>query len=561
MLRHKRCDENFVDGSCDRCRRSGFQCVQRPGEERLKYVNLLAGKASDSETPSAGPSTETASTTAIPYSPPRDVTVSSTDLSEFISSLFQPFDTNQGSDRNNLENGVPPTTIPTWPTTSASTLSQLPLSTGESIGPGPKFLFPGEVLPASLSLNDPQNTVDNQPPPRVSVTGQDWLSGALADDMDLYAACLIGQLRFAATSKEGEKHLPVEEPPSTTSYGSSILDIVEGYRRYQGTWLPKESELADPHSFRNPPYGLGGVREDNSLNVSTRGAVMEGLKLRANAHSKTLGPVYCILAMEMLGDPSQFSLADALASVCDLQVYNFTVAGCAASYGPLLIGESIVKAVFGPQPIIIDLNGAYTDQAGLVTFAQADIGHCICTKQRRPLFTLMPYDSNKVTNSEMFLGVPSRAHHFLSDICMLSVEDHVDPSKLAELEQSLKASFDDPLIPVIWSRAAMITLYQRLHNVGPLHPTIRAMSWDILLDLPPQPCRKSEIFPLFLAGAAAILETQRAAVRQRWVKAPEKGFEEGLSFLEDLWAHVDKTGHTVSWLDYLEEKGGALAFF
>lgn len=46
---------------------------------------------------------------------------------------------------------------------------------------------------------------------------------------------------------------------------------------------------------------------------------MEGLKLRANAHSKTLGPVYCILAMEMLGDPSQFSLADALASVCDLR--------------------------------------------------------------------------------------------------------------------------------------------------------------------------------------------------------------------------------------------------
>lgn len=161
----------------------------------------------------------------------------------------------------------------------------------------------------------------------------------------------------------------------------------------------------------------------------------------------------------------------------------------------------------------------------------------------------------------MFLGVPSRAHHFLSDICFLSAEDHVDSSKLIELEQSIKGSFDDPLIPIIWSRAAMITLYQRLHNAGPLHPTIRAMSWDILLDLPPQPCRKTEIFPLFLAGAAAILETQRAAVRQRWVKAPEKGFEEDLSFLEDLWAHLDKTGHTVSWLDYLEEKGGALAFF
>ncbi|OXG17156.1 hypothetical protein C367_05196 [Cryptococcus neoformans Ze90-1] len=559
--RHKRCDENFVDGSCDRCRRSGFQCVQRPGEERLKYANLLAGKVSGSETPPAEPFTETASTIAISNPPPPDVTVSSTDLSEFISSLFQPFDTSQELDHNNLENGVPSTTIPTWPTTSTSTLSQLPFSASENIQPGPGFLFPGEVLPTSLCSTDPQNAVGDQPPPRVSVTDQDWLSGALAEDMDLYAACLIGQLRFAATFKEDEKHVPVEDPPSTTSDGSYVDDIVEGYRRYQGTWLPKESELADPHSPRSPPYGLGGVRENNSLSFSTRGAVMEGLKLRANAHSKTLGPMYCILAMEMLGDPSQFSLTDALASVCDLQVYNFTVAGCAASYGPILIGESIVKAVFGSQPITIDLNGAYNDQAGLVTFAQADIGRCICTKQRRPLFTLIPYDSNKVTSSEMFLGVPSRAHHFLSDICFLSAEDHVDSSKLIELEQSIKGSFDDPLIPIIWSRAAMITLYQRLHNAGPLHPTIRAMSWDILLDLPPQPCRKTEIFPLFLAGAAAILETQRAAVRQRWVKAPEKGFEEDLSFLEDLWAHLDKTGHTVSWLDYLEEKGGALAFF
>lgn len=66
-------------------------------------------------------------------------------------------------------------------------------------------------------------------------------------------------------------------------------------------------------------------------------------------------------------------------------MYNFTVAGCVASYGPLLIGESIVKAVFGSQPIVIDLNGAYDDKAGLVAFAQADIGRCICTKQRRPL--------------------------------------------------------------------------------------------------------------------------------------------------------------------------------
>ncbi|KIR31774.1 hypothetical protein I352_05768 [Cryptococcus deuterogattii MMRL2647] len=488
--RHKRCDENFVDGSCDRW---------LVPDMRFSVLNcdalLVEGVV-------FRPFTQAAPTTAITDPPPPDVTISSTDLSEFISSLFQPFDTNQQPDHNTTEDRVIPVTIPTWPTTSTSTLNHLPISATESIGPGPEFLFPGEVLPASLFSNDLPNTIDIQPPPRVSMTDQSWLSGALAKDMDLYAAYLIGQLRFTATSKEDGKHSPVEELPSTMSDEGNMDDIMEGC-----TWLPKESELADPHSPRSPPYGLGGVRENSSLSVSTRTAVMEGLKLRANAHSKTLGPMYCILAMKMLGDPSQFSLTDALASICDLQVYNFTVAGCAASYGPLLIGESIVKAVFGSQPIVIDLNGAYDDQAGLVAFAQADIGRCICTKQRRPF------------------------------------------------------SFDDPRIPIIWSRAAMITLYQRIHKVGPLHPTIRAMSWDILLDLPPQPCRKSEIFPLFLAGATAILETQRVAVRERWVKAPEKGFEEGLSFLENLWAHLDKTGHTLSWLDYLEEKGGALAFF
>lgn len=217
-----------ADLRCCASRRSGFQCVQRPGEERLKYANLLAGKVSGSETPPAGPFTETASTIAISNPPPPDVTVSSTDLSEFISSLFQPFDTNQELDHNNLENGVPSTTIPTWPTTSTSTLSQLPFSASENIQPGPGFLFPGEVLPTSLCSTDPQNAVGDQSPPRVSVTDQDWLSGALAEDMDLYAACLIGQLRFAATFKEDEKHVPVEEPPSTISDGSYVDDIVEG---------------------------------------------------------------------------------------------------------------------------------------------------------------------------------------------------------------------------------------------------------------------------------------------------------------------------------------------
>lgn len=107
-------------------------------------------------------------------------------------------------------------------------MNRLPMSATESIGSGPEFLFPGEVLPASLYSNDLPNTIDIQPPPRVSMTDQSWLSGALAKDMDLYAACLIGQLRFIATSKVDEKHSPVEELPSSDIAEGNIDDIMEG---------------------------------------------------------------------------------------------------------------------------------------------------------------------------------------------------------------------------------------------------------------------------------------------------------------------------------------------
>ncbi|KIR80315.1 hypothetical protein I306_02655 [Cryptococcus gattii EJB2] len=195
--RHKRCDENFVDGSCDRCRRSDFQCVLRPSEERLKYANLLAEKTSTSQTPSTGPFTQAAPTTAI-TDPPPDVTISSTDLSEFISSLFQPFDTNQQPDHNTA-------------------------------------------------------------PSRVSMTDQSWLSGTLAKDMDLYAACLIGQLRFTATSKVDEKHSPVEELPSTISDEGNIDDIMEGC-----TWL-RQRVRACRSSFSQEPALRSGRSKREQL--------------------------------------------------------------------------------------------------------------------------------------------------------------------------------------------------------------------------------------------------------------------------------------------------------
>ena len=131
----------------------------------------------------------------------------------------------------------------------------------------------------------------------------------------------------------------------------------------------------------------------------------------------------------------------------------------------------------------------------------------------------------------------------------------------AAMEARIRALFDDEKIPKVWSRAVLIILYQRLKRAGPLHPAIRAMAWEILLELEPGPCRKHEVFPLFLAGAVAMLEVQRKAVRTRWVRAPEHGFEEAQAFLQLLWNEMDETGYAVDWLEFMSRHKIMLAFF
>ena len=157
-------------------------------------------------------------------------------------------------------------------------------------------------------------------------------------------------------------------------------------------------------------------------------------------------------------------------------------------------------------------------------------------------------------------AVPLPLHDILHHVCILSPLS-ADPTTLASLEQSIRDLFDDPDVSFVWSRASLIILYQRLHKVAALHPVIRTMSWDILLALDPRPCLKAEVFPLFLAGTTALLPSQRDAVRLRWVCAPEKGFEESLGFLNDLWAEMDCTGNTIDWLGYMEQRKIKLAFF
>lgn len=112
-----------------------------------------------------------------------------------------------------------------------------------------------------------------------------------------------------------------------------------------------------------------------------------------------------------------------------------------------------------------------------------------------------------------------------------------------------------------WRLCATILLYQRLAGASALHPTVRSAGLEILLNMPPRPCQKYEVFCLFVAGTTAFLPTQRQAVNLRWVSAPERGFEEAGQFLDLLWSEMDRKGVPIDWVTFAHEKGITLAFF
>ena len=155
--------------------------------------------------------------------------------------------------------------------------------------------------------------------------------------------------------------------------------------------------------------------------------------------------------------------------------------------------------------------------------------------------------------------LPLILHEILHNIVETSVKG--ESFDFAALESRIRATFDYEDVPTVWSRAVMIILHQRLRGIGMLHPTIRSLAWEILLELEPKPCLKHALFPLFLAGTVSIFQSQRTAVKARWVRAPEKGFDDGYSFLQILWDEMDRTGNTVDWLDFAREKKVVLAFF
>lgn len=61
------------------------------------------------------------------------------------------------------------------------------------------------------------------------------------------------------------------------------------------------------------------------------------------------------------------------------------VAGGAASYGVLRIGETIVRMFMGDSPELDLADAIRLQQHSLIVYSQADIGRCLCTYDATPL--------------------------------------------------------------------------------------------------------------------------------------------------------------------------------
>ncbi|RSH95702.1 hypothetical protein EHS25_000794 [Saitozyma podzolica] len=481
--------------------------------------------------------------------PAQDTLAPATDLSEFISSLFQPsYPAGATGFSNNEATGASlyPGLLAQEPATSDLTRQSLP----DTFDPGLLFIPPDDFdLPGgwdTVGLSQTAQIPMSFPSPGVL---DSLLNSARDHDADIYAACL---LRHAE-----ERKALHQETASLDKAGESVSWAeVDGRCTWRPTYRQDSEVSAQPAT--SPVV--------NPLRATTRAAVLEALRQRVGKSrpDNGLGDVYANFALSLLGDPTRFSLAETLNAVGDLQTYNFMIGGAAASYAALLVGEAVVRGVMGSQPQL-DLSDALRKcDMGLVCFSQADLGHCLSTKGRKPIFTLSGNGVNDALQAfpETVDGVPYTVPLLLHEILHEVVSGAtVNGEQFAGLEHRIRALFNQSSVPLIWSRAGLLVLYQRLRGAGALHPVVKAMAWDILLNLEPKPCLKAQVFPLFLAGTVSFLQTQRDAIRSRWVKAPEKGFEESFQFLQALWNEMDETGQTVDWLSFGESRKATLAFF
>jgi hypothetical protein len=645
---------NHADVTVHLSRASGFECVPPDMSRRFHYSQRSAANEDHPTTmspsqlsqPSASSLTNSTTDNTAEQSqgvslhaafrlpdPAQDTLAPATDLSEFISSLFQPsYPAGATGFSNNEATGASlyPGLLAQEPATSDLTRQSLP----DTFDPGLLFIPPDDFdLPGgwdTVGLSQTAQIPMSFPSPGVL---DSLLNSARDHDADIYAACL---LRHAEERKAlHQETASLDKAGESVSWAEvdgrceSSFSLYRGQRsaahaadcEYQ-SWFPSHLRSLVAQCFGEAlTVQVPGARHTAKTRKSLPSPLLPLSstplgRRREPRCSRRLGSEWAragrIMAWEMstlisrcpfwatLPDfpwqrPSTLSgifvsplplIRHISCVLIPTETYNFMIGGAAASYAALLVGEAVVRGVMGSQPQL-DLSDALRKcDMGLVCFSQADLGHCLSTKGRKPMYVL---GASVVTCARVRLGqanrhrfnlsgngvndalqafpetvdgvpytVPLLLHEILHEVVSGAT---VNGEQFAGLEHRIRALFNQSSVPLIWSRAGLLVLYQRLRGAGALHPVVKAMAWDILLNLEPKPCLKAQVFPLFLAGTVSFLQTQRDAIRSRWVKAPEKGFEESFQFLQALWNEMDETGQTVDWLSFGESRKATLAFF
>ncbi|WVQ74125.1 hypothetical protein IAR50_003716 [Cryptococcus sp. DSM 104548] len=294
-------------------------------------------------------------------------------------------------------------------------------------------------------------------------------------------------------------------------------------------------------------------------------------------------------------------LSDLLWGIIDLQFMELVRSGAKKSYSHLALGDRLVRSAFGTHHPGITLKSLNTpEQLSLRLFAVADLGRCIVERGRRTIFNFWsdhPSQSSPSTESlessawSSYLGLPDPLLILLAEIVNLTSDLSSSSSasikeQAGELETAIRAwkapgirlegdgaeesgvGVGRVVVGEIWRLTCLVLLYQSVHRVGGLHPTLRHAQSEILslLDalapLPRGDLASSTALPAFLAATLSISKQDRErAMRHLLRSGPEKVWLDNVAVVEKVWEEVDESGRLPDWCEKMNREGMCVAFF
>ncbi|ODO10360.1 hypothetical protein I350_00955 [Cryptococcus amylolentus CBS 6273] len=212
-------------------------------------------------------------------------------------------------------------------------------------------------------------------------------------------------------------------------------------------------------------------------------------------------------------------------------------------------------------------------------FAVANLGRCIVERGRRTIFNFWSPDAEPPESSawSSYLGLPNPLLILLAEIVNLAADLSSSSSasikaQAGELETAIRtwkapgirlqgAGAEEGGVGVgrvvvgeIWRLTCLVLLYQSVHRVGGLHPTLRHARSDILslldalVPLPRGDLASSTALPAFLPATLCITKQDRERAMRHLLRAvPEKVWLDNVAVVDKVWEELDGSGVLSDW--------------